>query len=142
MGSTASTPSMTPKEQVLKEQPKEQPKRAARAFSLPSEEAVQALQGAGLELQDLEQIVQDVLTQFQNGSLTAGQARTALASVEARGQKLEAEGIDNVYTGELNSGKAQAKTEKKELLTRLEELFCRLEAAFQLIKDAEAGVAA
>mmetsp|Transcript_45836 Transcript_45836/g.90951 ORF Transcript_45836/g.90951 Transcript_45836/m.90951 type:complete len:119 (-) Transcript_45836:109-465(-) len=116
-----------------------QPKRAARAYSLPSEEAVQALHRTELELQDLEQTVVDVMTQFDVKSLTPGQARTALSTVEARAQKLEGEGIDNVYTGELHSGKEQAKSDKKGLLKRIEDLYSVLEKSFKEIKDVEAA---
>jgi len=83
----------------------------------------------------LERAVEEVGLQFDGGALSCGQARTALANVESRAHRLEAEGVDGIYTSDLGSGKAQAKSEKKELLARLEKLFSRLEAAFQLINN-------
>mmetsp|Transcript_888 Transcript_888/g.1672 ORF Transcript_888/g.1672 Transcript_888/m.1672 type:complete len:119 (-) Transcript_888:137-493(-) len=114
-----------------------QPERTVSIYSLPSREAVQALHRVELEVQDLEETLVDVMMQFDGRSLTPGQARTALSNVEARAQKLEVEGIDNVYTGELNSGKAQAKSDKKDLLKRLEDLYSVLEKSFREIKVAE-----
>lgn len=92
---------------------------------------------AEAELAGLERAAEEVVLQLDGGTLSCGQARTSLANVEARAHRLEADGVDGIYTSDLGSGKAQAKSEKKELLARLERLFSRLEASFQLINDVD-----
>eukprot|EP00435_Cladocopium_sp_Y103_P001584 s2547_g1.t1 len=63
-----------------------------------------------------------------------GQARTELAQLEAEAHKLECQGVDNVYTGDLDSGKAEAKDLKKALLARLETVLERIEETFRRLK--------
>uniref|UniRef100_A0A7S2MNY4 Uncharacterized protein n=1 Tax=Alexandrium andersonii TaxID=327968 RepID=A0A7S2MNY4_9DINO len=91
-----------------------------------------------LELERLEARAKEVLQQLESGLMTNGQARDALAQVEARANKLETQDIDGVYTSKLVSGKTQAKNEKREQLARLERLFAELEGAFRQISAAEA----
>eukprot|EP00927_Polykrikos_kofoidii_P045966 TRINITY_DN40125_c0_g1_i1.p1 TRINITY_DN40125_c0_g1~~TRINITY_DN40125_c0_g1_i1.p1 ORF type:complete len:539 (-),score=83.35 TRINITY_DN40125_c0_g1_i1:116-1507(-) len=70
---------------------------------------------------------------------TIGQVRASLAQVEAEAHKLESRGVDNIYTGELDSGKTEAKQLKKSLLARLERLFESVEGIFQRLKTAESA---
>lgn len=64
--------------------------------------------------------------------------KTELAALEAQAHKLECQGVDNVYTSELESGKADAKDLKKALLQRLEQIFVNIEDCFQKLKASEA----
>jgi len=112
--------------------------RSYRAFSLQSQEAMDLLLRCELELEKLESKTKEVLQQFDSGILTQGQARDALAQVEAKANKLETQDIDGVYTSKLVSGKVQAKSEKREQLARLERLFADLDAAFRQLAAAEA----
>lgn len=107
-------------------------------MSLLSEEAMEALMRIQKELGDLEARAEDVVARLQGSLITAGQARTELAQVEAAAHKVECDKVDSIYTSELNSGKDMAKTEKKQQLGRLERLFERLEALFKWIKEVEA----
>lgn len=136
-------------QQPLQEQPQPQSRyqqnerpKAHRAYSLQSQEAIENLQRTEAELEGLERTADEVVEQLEAGTLTVGQARTALATVEAQAHRLETDRVDGIYTSELVSGKVQAKTEKKEQLARLERLFARLEATFAGIGKAEPGAAA
>lgn len=62
-------------------------------------------------------------------------AKTELALLEADAHKLESTGVDNIYTGELESGKASAKETKKEQLRRLEVLFSFIDEVFSHIQS-------
>eukprot|EP00913_Durusdinium_trenchii_P022285 g20938.t1 len=63
-----------------------------------------------------------------------GQVRTELAQLEAQAHKLECQGVDSVYTGDLDSGKADAKDLKKALLGRLESVLEMIEQTFGRLK--------
>lgn len=62
-------------------------------------------------------------------------AKTELALIEADAHKLESSGVDNIYTGELESGKASAKETKKEQLRRLEALFSFIDEVFSYVNS-------
>lgn len=64
--------------------------------------------------------------------------KTELAALEAKAHKAETNGVDSVYTGELSSGKVDAKARKKDMIKRLEALFEAIERAFRDIRAAEA----
>mmetsp|Transcript_2215 Transcript_2215/g.4351 ORF Transcript_2215/g.4351 Transcript_2215/m.4351 type:complete len:230 (+) Transcript_2215:107-796(+) len=64
-----------------------------------------------------------------------GKIKTELALLEAEAHKLESSGVDNVYTGELESGKDTAKETKKGQLGRLEALFGQIDEVFKLIQN-------
>mmetsp|Transcript_57726 Transcript_57726/g.185524 ORF Transcript_57726/g.185524 Transcript_57726/m.185524 type:complete len:527 (-) Transcript_57726:235-1815(-) len=115
--------------------------RAHRAYSLQSQEAIDSLLRCETELGGLEATTEDLARQLEGGALSLGQVRTALAQVESQAHRLETNGVDGIYTSDLVSGKAQAKSEKKEQLARLERLFSRLEGLFQQIGAAERGAA-
>lgn len=68
-----------------------------------------------------------------------GALRTELAALEAQAHKLECQGVDNVYTSELESGKADAKDLKKALLLRLEQIFKSIDDCFVRLKASEAS---
>merc|ERR1719386_671207 len=103
-----------------------------------STEAIQGLESSSMELSALETRVEEVSRMVLQGALTVGQARTQLAQVEAQANKVECNKIDSIYTSELNSGKIDAKAEKKAQLVRLENLAKRLEEQFAWLKTLEA----
>ena len=47
---------------------------------------------------------------------------------------METTGVDDVYTGDLESGKQMAKAAKKDMLRRFEVLFEKIDAIFAEIK--------
>lgn len=103
-------------------------------MSYMSEEALSGLVKTSCEIEQLEARIDEIVANVRSGQLIPGQARTELSQVEAAANKVECNKIDSIYTSELNSGKAQAKDEKKEQLKRLEALFAKLEAQFQWLK--------
>mmetsp|Transcript_88929 Transcript_88929/g.163029 ORF Transcript_88929/g.163029 Transcript_88929/m.163029 type:complete len:234 (+) Transcript_88929:1-702(+) len=108
--------------------------RPHRAMSLLSQEAIAALHGTATDLGELEAEVEEAVNSLKRGEITPGLCRDRLSQVESKVQKLETNRVDSIYTGSLNSGKAQAKTEKKEQLDRIERLCTRLEQLFKWIK--------
>jgi len=114
----------------------EQP-RQHRAFSKHSVEAMAGLHRSAEELSVLEQRVKEIIAQFEQEVITAGQARTELALVENRAKQLECQSVDSVYTSDLHTGKTEVKCEKKKQLARLEELFATFEATFKKLIAAE-----
>jgi len=121
------------------EVPPPQPTRATRALSALSAEAIAGLRETAGELERLQGTTEEIAFQLDCGTVTAVQARTELAQVESQAKRLECERVDAVYTSELSSGKAEAKSEKKDQLAKLEALFQRLEGLFARIKALERG---
>lgn len=111
--------------------------RANRAMSYLSQEALNGLCGTSIELNGLEARVDDIVAKVQRGELTPGQGRTELSQVEAAGHKVECDKVDSIYTSELQTGKDEAKAEKKTQIKRLEQLFENLEVHFKWIKTLE-----
>lgn len=109
---------------------------ASRTYSIRSEEALSALNAIEIRLKQIEDRVAD-LDAFVRGpgphTSGFGKAKTELASLEADAHKLESTGVDSIYTGELDSGRASAKEKKKEELRRLEALFNRIDDIFRVI---------
>ncbi|KAF4697598.1 hypothetical protein FOZ60_004494 [Perkinsus olseni] len=68
---------------------------------------------------------------YARGVLTAERAQHVLAQVEARLDKLQFKGIDEIETGNLHSGKETAKHARKELVRRAEMLSQRIESIFR-----------
>jgi len=62
------------------------------------------------------------------------QVKSELAQLETKAKQLETKGVDDVYTGELHSGKQVAKDTKKDMLARFEKLFAKLDEAFAACK--------
>eukprot|EP00929_Paragymnodinium_shiwhaense_P112304 TRINITY_DN80565_c0_g1_i1.p1 TRINITY_DN80565_c0_g1~~TRINITY_DN80565_c0_g1_i1.p1 ORF type:complete len:133 (+),score=50.64 TRINITY_DN80565_c0_g1_i1:91-489(+) len=114
-------------------------------YSMPSEQALGSLASTEQQLESIESRVAEidklVCAAVRGGSGDAAQLselKTELAQLESSAKQLETKGVDDVYTGELNSGKAEAKASKKDMLHRLEGLFSRCEEIFALIKKATA----
>jgi len=114
-----------------------------RMYSFRSEAALGQLSQLGERLASLEVRVDELgnmVTSVREGggaqqAAELGQIKTELAQLEAEAHKLESNGVDNVYTGELNSGKVPAKDTKKFYLQRLEALFNKIEQTFKVISE-------
>lgn len=123
------------------------PLRGKRCFSVKSENALTALNVIEVRLKQIEDRVAELDTfvrelgpHASSGSLA--KPKSELAQLEADAHKLESTGVDNIYTSELESGKASAKETKKEQLRRLEVLFDRIDGVFGLMPKGAAGGAA
>mmetsp|Transcript_97003 Transcript_97003/g.274079 ORF Transcript_97003/g.274079 Transcript_97003/m.274079 type:complete len:127 (+) Transcript_97003:92-472(+) len=101
-----------------------------------SASALDQLSSVDEQLTSIEQRVkqiQDIVKKPQSKEeLTS--VKTELAQLESKAKQLETKGVDEVYTGELNSGKQVAKATKKDMLRRLEMLFTLVESIFADIK--------
>jgi hypothetical protein len=104
-------------------------------MSYLSQEALDGLFKTGLEVASLEEQAEEISRRFDSGELTSGQAVTELAMVEAAANKVECEKVDSIYTGELNSGKDQAKALKKDQNKRLDALAAKFEDLFKKFKS-------
>jgi chromosome segregation ATPase len=107
-----------------------------RSFSIRSEEALNALLGIEVRLKQIEDRVAELdmfVRRLGPHSSGLSKAKTELAQLEADAHKLESTGVDNIYTSELESGKASAKETKKDQLRRLEALFNRIDDIFHTI---------
>ncbi|CAE8612348.1 unnamed protein product [Polarella glacialis] len=104
-----------------------------RHHSVVSSTALERLAVLERDVQHLENRVKDLSLASQTEA-APGPLKTELALLEAKANLLECKGIDNIYTGELNSGKAEAKEVKKALLERLEKLFNLVEEVFARLK--------
>eukprot|EP00746_Dinoflagellata_sp_MGD_P162134 gnl/MRDRNA2_/MRDRNA2_89558_c0_seq1.p1 gnl/MRDRNA2_/MRDRNA2_89558_c0~~gnl/MRDRNA2_/MRDRNA2_89558_c0_seq1.p1 ORF type:complete len:218 (+),score=56.50 gnl/MRDRNA2_/MRDRNA2_89558_c0_seq1:63-716(+) len=123
-------------------------KKAKKAFaagggrySIVSEEALQKLSNTGDTLASIEARVEEVHALLQSpegGELSCeklGTLKTELSLLESQAKQLESTGVDSVYTGELNSGKALAKETKKQQLNRLDTLFEKFDGVFCVLKE-------
>jgi len=113
--------------------------RVARSLSVRSAKALSRLEEIESQVAALESQVADI-----DAALSAPREvsheevshfKTQLALLEAQAHKLETSGVDGVYTGELESGKADAKAAKRSQLERLEVLFAKIEDIFHVIKQ-------
>lgn len=115
--------------------PRDRPPRPHRTMSYLSQEAIDGLFKTGEEVTSLEERAQDVNRRFDSGELTSAQAVSELAQVEAAANKVECKGIDSIYTGELNTGKDEAKALKKDQNKRLDSLHTKFEELFRKFKS-------
>lgn len=105
--------------------------RQTRMYSLRSTMALQELSQLEDRLSSVERRVDDIAATIASAGLESiGALKTELALLEAEAHRLESSGVDNVYTGELASGKGAAKETKKSQLQRLEGLFAQIDALF------------
>mmetsp|Transcript_6173 Transcript_6173/g.17836 ORF Transcript_6173/g.17836 Transcript_6173/m.17836 type:complete len:136 (-) Transcript_6173:111-518(-) len=102
-------------------------------FSTASAEAVDKLACVNEELTGIEQRVRQILAELPT-SQSPADLKTELAQLESKAKQLETTGIDDVYTGELNSGKQVAKQSKKDMLARLEVLFATVDETFKKMR--------
>merc|ERR1719291_1503834 len=88
-------------------------------FSMVSEAAVSKLADTDEELSAIEDRVKEIHGIVSNYP-PLSQLKTELALLESKAKQLEATGVDDVYTGDLSSGKQVARATKKDMLKRLE----------------------
>lgn len=93
------------------------------------------LAGFEQQLTELDRAVGAVEAGLSSHQLMPGQARDHLAQVEAQLDKLQCNGVDSIDTFELQSGKQEARSLRKELTRRGETLHDRIEAIFGCIKE-------
>lgn len=111
-----------------------------KRLSVLSEEALLQLAGTEDSLKEVEEAVVEMKKTIPTcDKAELGSLKTELSQLESHAQRIEQQGVDDVYTGELQSGKQMAKNQKKEMLKRLETLFSEFESLFQTIKKREAG---
>mmetsp|Transcript_16846 Transcript_16846/g.58787 ORF Transcript_16846/g.58787 Transcript_16846/m.58787 type:complete len:264 (-) Transcript_16846:76-867(-) len=107
------------------------PAAPERALSFASAEAEHRMQYAEAKVASLEQGVLAVQADWRAGRLQLIDARTQLAQLETQMKAVECKDIDDVQTGDLQSGKALVKGMRKDQLVRLERLFVAVEGLFK-----------
>jgi len=108
------------------------------SFSAVSKESLAVLYKTNTDLVRIEQRVAEIATTISAVAYSEiSQLRTELAALESQAKKLETVGVDNVYTGEMNSGRVLAKQSKKEMLQRFDELFSLIDTMFQEMRARE-----
>jgi sugar/nucleoside kinase (ribokinase family) len=90
----------------------------------------------GAELVQLERRVGEIVAVVAEAQSTEatdalGALKGELAQLEAAAHRLEEAGVDSIYTGDLQSGKAEAKERKKDMLARLDILFANIDEVFR-----------
>eukprot|EP00929_Paragymnodinium_shiwhaense_P064020 TRINITY_DN32033_c0_g1_i2.p1 TRINITY_DN32033_c0_g1~~TRINITY_DN32033_c0_g1_i2.p1 ORF type:complete len:293 (+),score=58.14 TRINITY_DN32033_c0_g1_i2:58-936(+) len=108
-----------------------------RQYSKSSRSALSQLSSTRLQLERVENRVAELTAAIGDSGSSLAAIKTELALLEANMHKLEAHGIDDIYTGELQSARAEAKQMKRSMLTRLESLFETFEKSFAKLKAAE-----
>mmetsp|Transcript_60932 Transcript_60932/g.145205 ORF Transcript_60932/g.145205 Transcript_60932/m.145205 type:complete len:214 (-) Transcript_60932:41-682(-) len=114
-----------------------------KQFSALSQKALGKLAETEIALATIESRLKSISSSMP--TLTAADVssvRKELAEMEAQAKKLEGVGVDDVYTGELESGKQAAKATKKDMLNRFEEAFTTMDRLFAELKKREAGQSA
>lgn len=100
-----------------------------RCFSPCSTKALESLHVTNEELTQIEQRVAAISAMLSPASEICS-LKSELSQLETRAKRLETKGIDDVYTGELHSGKQMAKDAKKDMLVRFEKLFGQIDKVF------------
>jgi hypothetical protein len=104
-------------------------------LSTASKHALRMLDRTKDDLVEIERRVKDIMAFLVDAnSSEACQLKRELSQIEAQAKQLETIGIDDVYTGDLRSGKQQARDVKKDMLARFESLFANLETCFEMIQ--------
>mmetsp|Transcript_2693 Transcript_2693/g.7994 ORF Transcript_2693/g.7994 Transcript_2693/m.7994 type:complete len:125 (-) Transcript_2693:71-445(-) len=106
-----------------------------KRFSTISAEALGKLSTSEEQLAKIEARVAGIAGLVPGaGPAELGLLKAELAQLETEAKQLETKGVDDVYTGELSSGKQIAKDSKKDMLNRLELLFTKTDEVFATIK--------
>jgi hypothetical protein len=111
------------------------PRRLEKRFSCRSESTLGKLSDFEMKFNEIDASITRIAEALHNGEFTPGRARDDLAQLEACLDKLQFNGVDCIDTYELESGKEQARSLRKELTRRAEELHERMEVIFKEIKD-------
>merc|ERR1719313_3230156 len=108
----------------------------ANAATRMAQDAMAQLAKAQRQLDEIEHAAEGICDMWVKGFMQTGQARSELAQLESRAQRLEGEGVDNVGLADLSEeGWVQAKKTKKELLRRFGVfLESELPSAFERLK--------
>mmetsp|Transcript_9524 Transcript_9524/g.22796 ORF Transcript_9524/g.22796 Transcript_9524/m.22796 type:complete len:217 (-) Transcript_9524:156-806(-) len=112
-----------------------QPREVPRWYSVQSQGALSQLAAVEVEVHSVQLRVEELAAMPLDSEEQRGAVRAELAQLEAQAHKLECQGVDNVYTNDLDSGKADAKDLKKALLARLENVLELVERTFQRLKE-------
>lgn len=108
----------------------------AARMSMASEESLGKLAQTNKELQSMELRVEEIFSGLRAASQEElASFRTELALLESKAKQLEGKGVDDIYTGDLHSGKQAAKDSKKDMLKRMETLFGRIDTTFTSLKS-------
>jgi len=121
--------------------PRRRPVSVPRNYTKQSADALSVLTAIDVELSMIETRVSELVAAVARGSPDEplGPIKTEMAMLEARANRMETQGVDGVYTGDLRTGKVEAKELKKQMLARLEKVFEVIEGAFKSIKAASAA---
>lgn len=112
-----------------------QPREVPRWYSVQSQGALSQLAAVEVEVHSVQLRVEELAALPLDSEEQRGAVRAELAQLEAQAHRLECQGVDNVYTNDLDSGKADAKDLKKALLARLETVLELVERTFQRLKE-------
>jgi len=108
-------------------------------LSFSSEEVIRALDNTNDQLLQIERRVEEIVSVLPKTSARdVCPLKTELTRLETKAKSLETKGVDDVYTGELRSGKKIAKDAKKDMLCRFEQVFGRFEEAFATMRTMNA----
>lgn len=104
-----------------------------------SEDTVSQLETFERQFDDIERQMRDIVASWRAGHVAPGKARTDLAQLEAKLDKIQCNGVDSIETYELTSGKDTAKALRKELTKRAELIHERMDQVFQELKASQPG---
>jgi len=111
--------------------------RSAARYSALSEKAINELAVTEQSLKDVEVRLAELSAALDtcSGPEQLFRIKTELAGeVEQRARAVEVEGLDDIKTGPLTSGKTSAYSTKKELMKRLDVVFVEIEMSFKRIE--------
>jgi len=101
------------------------------SFSLASSESLGKLCRTNTQLMQIEKRLEEITDAARQIPVDdLGKLKVELAQLESQAQQLEGTGVDDVYTGELQSGKLIAKESKKDMLKRFEAIYARADNIF------------
>merc|ERR1712039_1087739 len=109
-------------------------RKAQSRLSQTSEDVLGKLGQTNRTLTSIELRVEEIVQELKRPGANVGSVKAELAQLETQAKQLETVGVDDVYTGELSSGKQLAKESKKDMLSRLDALFTKIDTAFAQMK--------
>jgi len=108
---------------------------ASASVDAQTMKALGELEKTSQELAQVEMRVAEISESLlDSNGVHAPSVKIELAQLEAQAKKLESKGIDDVYTGSLESGRQMAKDTKKSILSRMEQLYMRIDSAFVMLR--------
>mmetsp|Transcript_45632 Transcript_45632/g.80249 ORF Transcript_45632/g.80249 Transcript_45632/m.80249 type:complete len:206 (+) Transcript_45632:58-675(+) len=107
-------------------------------FSMASEDSINKLQKTNEDLTQMETRINEIADLVGTSQVDAlGALKSELAQLESKAKQLEGTGVDDIYTGDLHSGKDSAKDLKRNMLRRFEALYEKVDTIFAEIKKAQ-----